>query len=549
MKKSLAHIWVLIPARGGSKGIPRKNMRLLAGKPLILYILEELSDCIDKRQIIVSTDDDVIASISQDYAIIHHRSPETATDHATLDSVAVEVSHWLVSHGADMQDRLITVQPTSPFLKAETIIKCANRLNKSANSVLSVVDDRHLRWKLDDQNKPQPLFSERVNRQWLQPTLKETGGIIGSRIGNIITARTRIVHPVALVEIDNKEGLDIDTYNEWVVAEYYIRRKCIVVRADASTTMGMGHTYRAIALAQELAEHDIHLLTRADESYQLGADFLRGGAYQLETIISEDDFFDKLKELTPDILILDILDTDRAYVEKARKYSKSIVSLENLGTGAQVSDVVINDLYTDVYPQKDHWYGVEYAILDPKFETIKLKQNLAEDVQNILVAFGGTDPRNLTSKTLSALSIIEFKGDVVVVLGPGYLHGNVALEKSSLKGRVLKSVDNMAGLMREADIALTSAGRTVTELMTMGIPTIVLCQNSKELRHTHASSPYGVINLGLGERVETSTLAQHISMLISDYSLRQDMRARSLKAIRRRSNQRIAKKILRAVSS
>lgn len=544
MSESSRQVWILVPARGGSRGIPRKNLRRLSDRPLILHVLTELSMFFEKDRIVVSSDDSEIIALSRSLAVIHHRSPENTADKSTLDDVAVEVAKWLIEQGAKPNNPLITVQPTSPFLKTETIVKSIELLDQGAKSVLSVIDDRRLRWTLDDYNKPKPLFSRRVNRQWLPVTLAETGGIIGSRIEDIIATQTRIVEPIALIQVDKQEGLDIDTYADWAVAEYYFRRKRIVIRADASPTLGMGHVYRAIALAHELSEHSIRLITRGDGEYKLGADFLIDHPYLVETIRAEEEFFDRLAELTPDIVVMDILDTDEVYVRQIRQYVKIIVSLEDLGTGAQAVDVVINDLYTDLYPQQNHWYGIEYAILNPQFETIKPKKDLSQSVENILIVFGGTDPQNLTVKALSALSTINYRGNVTLVLGPGYAHPTIDLSAFGLNGNVMQSVTNMAMVMREADMAITSAGRTVTELMTLGVPMLVMCQNNKELGHTHASSPFGVINLGLGKHVEISTLAQHISMLLSDFSLRRSMRKRALNATRERSNRRVAQQIL-----
>jgi spore coat polysaccharide biosynthesis predicted glycosyltransferase SpsG len=107
----------------------------------------------------------------------------------------------------------------------------------------------------------------------------------------------------------------------------------------------------------------------------------------------------------------------------------------------------------------------------------------------------------------------------------------------------------MADVMREADIAITSAGRTVTELMVLGIPTIALCQNQRELTHTHASSTFGVTNLGLGSEVSAARLAEHIRGLTDDLHVRQTMRARAFAAVAGRSNRRIAERILEAAES
>ncbi len=545
----LSNVWILVPARGGSKGIPRKNLRLLAGTPLILHTLVKLSGVLDldNDRIIVSTDDEEIACISEKYAVIHRRSSRLADDKTTLDEVALDVVNWLIKKKeATLEDYLLTVQPTSPFLSIGTIIRSVDLLVKGAGSVISVVDDRHLRWRLSESGKPKPLFSARVNRQWMSPMWAETGGVIGTRIGSLVNQRTRIVEPVALVEVDEQEGLDIDTHADWAVAEYYARRKKIVIRADASPALGMGHVYRALALAYELSEHDLCIVTRHDGDYSLGERFLTRYPYRIESIQSEEEFIEWLGCTRPDVVILDILDTSEPYVLEVHRYSESVVSLEDLGDGTRAADVVINDLYTDLYPRRNHWYGVEYAILNPQFETAELKP-LSESVDEILVAFGGTDPQNLTMKALLALEEIKYDGSVTVVLGPGYPHGQLKLEVFGLRGVTLRSIDNMPLVMSKADMAITSAGRTVTELMTLGVPTIVMCQNSRELRHTHASSPFGVINLGLGEHIDTSSLAHHISMLISDYSLRSSMRSRSLAAVRNRSNTRVAQKILQSV--
>jgi spore coat polysaccharide biosynthesis predicted glycosyltransferase SpsG len=137
---------------------------------------------------------------------------------------------------------------------------------------------------------------------------------------------------------------------------------------------------------------------------------------------------------------------------------------------------------------------------------------------------------------------------VAVVLGPGYSHGTIDLADYGLSGEVHSSVTNLATLMHRADLAITSAGRTVTELMTQGVPTIAMCQNEREMMHTHASAPFGIVNLGLGEHVDIATLARHIELL-SAPGLRVGMRERMLKAVRHRSNRRIADMILAAYES
>lgn len=542
-------VWLVIPARGGSRGVPGKNLRLLAGRPLLRHTLDRLSGWAPVERTIVSTDDGEIATVARELATVHRRTTGLADDRATLDEVVMEVAAWLLEQGANDSDIVLTLQPTSPFLKRSSILRAVERLREGAASVITVEDDRRLRWTRGEDGKAAPLFRERVNRQWLPESWAETGGIIGARLGAILEHGSRIQQPMALLELDAMEGLDIDDHADWAVAEYYASRRSILIRADAGPDVGMGHVYRAVALAHELAAHDLVLVTRGDGGYALGADFLARTPYRVHRLEGQEAFLPLVETLNPDIAILDILDTEHAFVEAVARHAGFVVNFEDLGPGARRADLVVNDLYTDFLPAENHWYGVAHAVLAPAFERAVHRDDCAEHVERVLVTFGGTDPGNLTERSLDALAHLSFAGEVTVVLGPGYAHAEPELARRRLNGRVVRDVADMAELMRLADVALTSGGRTVTELMTMGVPTIVLCQNTRELRHTHASSPFGIMNLGLGEMVDAEALARYVRMLMDDVALRGDMRRRALQAVRGRSNGAIARRILAAADS
>lgn len=544
--------WVLVPARGGSQGVPGKNLRMLGSRPLILHVLKTVARVLPTNRIVVSTDDEEISRACTGRGLLHLRPPELATPEATLDEVAESVCHWLVAeHGAGSEDFLLTVQPTSPFLSASTIEECMDRLRGPSRTVLTVTDDRHLRWTLDEDGRPRPLFQKRLNRQQLPPTFVETGGVIGCRIGQVIEKGTRIGEPISLVELPESESLDIDTYRDWAIAEFILRRKKVVIRADGGQTLGLGHIYRVLALAYELSEHHLTIVTRSDGEFKLGRDMLGREPYPIRDMDSEADFLPLLDEIRPDIVILDVLDTQAAFTAAVAERAGFVVTIEDLGPGNRLADLVINDLYADPYPQENHWYGVRYALLGRQFDR-RLKglmhgaesDEVPDVISSIIVTFGGADENNLTVKVLDALAALPFEGVVTVVLGPGYGHTIPELHHWKLRGAVLSDVKDMVSLMGAADLAITSGGRTVTELMVVGVPTLVLCQNHRELRHTHASGPFGVMNLGLGKHVAQSTLTEHIRILAEDSSLRADMRSRARRAVRERSNAEISRQIL-----
>ena len=105
----------------------------------------------------------------------------------------------------------------------------------------------------------------------------------------------------------------------------------------------------------------------------------------------------------------------------------------------------------------------------------------------------------------------------------------------------------MPGIMQQADLAISSAGRTITELTCLGIPVICLCQNEKELTHTHASAQFGVVNLGLGSLVDIKTISEHINHLNKSSELRLKLRNRALHETSNRNNKKIIQKILRKI--
>lgn len=545
----MSKVWYLIPARLGSKTIPKKNIRNLCGKPLILYSLETISKFADKNRVIVSTDDDDVKEIVSDYAIIHNRSKKNADDVSTLDDVALEVASYLKGeHSADDNDILITIQPTSPFIQPETINQAIQKQQESGcDTVLTVTDDRHLRWTKDKNGNAIPLFEKRVNRQLMSPVFSETGGIISTTIGYLLKNGTRIGKKVVIIEVDEREGLDIDTFSDWALAEYWKNKLRIYIRVDGSHILGFGHLYRTIAIAQNINNHDLCFVTQNNNGYELGREFLGKHYYPVLEVDSNEHFIDLLSDLNPDIVINDILDTDAGYVKALKEYGCFVVNFEDLGEGNRFADVVINDLYPDVFPKQNHWYGVEHAILNPNFEMIQPKSEPNGNVGNILIAYGGTDPSDLTVKAMKAIQLIGYEGSVKVVIGPG--HSNkIGVEKLAnelpSEVMVMQNVRNMAVLMKGAELALTSAGRTVTELMSVGVPTIAMCQNLREMRHNHATSNFGVVNLGLGRSITKDVLADHIKIFLDDIKLRKDMYARMRSAVRNRSNKNVVDKII-----
>ncbi len=137
MMKNDKEVLVIIPARGGSKGIPRKNIRLLAGYPLIAYSIEIARQSKLVTRIIVSTDDDEIASIAKFYgAEVLKRPLDLSGDHASTASAAKHCLEDQQSKGFYF-DVFVTLQPTNPLRPKELFSEAVKLWDNDCDSVIS----------------------------------------------------------------------------------------------------------------------------------------------------------------------------------------------------------------------------------------------------------------------------------------------------------------------------------------------------------------------------------------------------------------------------
>ena len=536
--------WLVIPARGGSVGVPRKNLRMLLGKPLVAYAIETGLRSTLAERVVVITDDDEIAEVSERYGAQVVREGAAATGGATLDELVIRHLPDLYALGASADDVLLVCQPTCPLVTSDRVLQAMSEFARGAGSVITVKDDRHLGWRLDAEGNPTPDYAARVNRQLLPAQFRESGAIIGARIRDIERTGSRIVEPIALVELPEQEALDIDTFADLVVAEHWLTRLSVVIRADAGPLLGMGHVYRALALAQELARHDVLIVTSAH--LPLGDEFFAQQPFAQVAVSDDYDFLRMVKNRAADLVVLDILDTPAQLIEDIRACCDTkVVSFEDLGPGAALTDLVINDLYGGSAEIGRVLAGPQWSILAPSFESLPRQAVIGAEVSELLVLFGGTDPSGLAAKALRALELAEYRGHVTLVRGMGA--EPIEIDQFDLDIDLAQNVSNMARLMAASDLALSSAGRTLTELSSIGVPTLCLAQNQKELAHTHATEEFGVEMLGLGSSVSEAQLAEAIRELVASPERRQALSQAGLRATAGRSNRAVVQAMLNQV--
>jgi CMP-N,N'-diacetyllegionaminic acid synthase len=215
-------ILALIPARGGSKGVPRKNIRDTAGKPLIAWTIEaaQKSKYIDR--LILSSDDNEIIEVARKWGC---EAPFIRPRELALDSTpGIEpVLHAI--HNVPDYDYIILLQPTSPLRTAEDIDACVEQcLSQGANACVSVVEpDKSPYWmyELNENNRMNPLLKveQMITRRQDMPQVVALNGAVYIAKPDWLLKHSTFLTTETLAFIMPKErSIDVDTeFDLWLV--------------------------------------------------------------------------------------------------------------------------------------------------------------------------------------------------------------------------------------------------------------------------------------------------------------------------------------------
>ena len=218
----------IITARGGSKRIPRKNIRLFLGRPIISYSIEAAIESGLFEEVMVSTDDEEIASIARSCgaSVPFMRSTENGGDHATTYDVLAEVVREYGIRGRGF-DTLCCIYPTAPFVTAEKL-RAASTMLDGADTVLSVVrfsfpPQRGLVGRGDCLSFWHPECAA-ARSQDLEPVFHDAGQFYFCRIPELLSSGLIVGARTKGFEVSELEAQDIDNISDWEIAEIKYRR-------------------------------------------------------------------------------------------------------------------------------------------------------------------------------------------------------------------------------------------------------------------------------------------------------------------------------------
>jgi spore coat polysaccharide biosynthesis predicted glycosyltransferase SpsG len=315
----------------------------------------------------------------------------------------------------------------------------------------------------------------------------------------------------------------------------------------------MGHVFRMLALAQELASAGgcrARFLTRP---FARTLELVEERGFAAEILgEGEGNILPHLAGFgaePPEVLINDVLDTSVEYMEAVRPLAGRIANLDDQGAGLARADLVINALPCRfIAPggavKARYFEGPEYLILAPEFQR---RRPVAGGCASILVTLGGSDTYGFTIPVVQALRQLGELQRIAVVLGPAFQHHHQLAEAVAGDGRfhLLRGVPSLARVMEGQDLAITGGGMTLFEAAALGVPTLALASEDFEQANIGWGQARGFTRaLGEGRKLSPEGIAAEVRSLLGDPAWRREMSLAGPRTVDGQGARRVAELIL-----
>lgn len=291
----------------------------------------------------------------------------------------------------------------------------------------------------------------------------------------------------------------------------------ILIRVDGSRSIGLGHTYRMLALAAVLRDrgHQVGFCSLQDSAANR---LVKRRGFACETYAAGDrsSVVSRVIENTcPQMVLQDILRTDQESVRGIRSQIPfKLVHFDDTGAGLQLADAVINSIvfHWGAYDRQTVnaclYEGPEYAILQRSILSLRRRPRTFRKRRRVLIAVGGSDTQGLTVRLLSAVLACQQEMDIRVNLGPGAVPTAELNEAGNGLGKRVEIVQHSENLLSEfyrSDLVLCGGGVMLYELAALGVPAVAVATEDHEIR-----------NLSFWEDAGTIVSAGHHSSLSTE---------------------------------
>lgn len=341
--------------------------------------------------------------------------------------------------------------------------------------------------------------------------------------------------------------------------------KKLVFRSDGAMLpeIGTGHIVRDIAIADYFVskkickKNEVSFVSRTGGPFRIGSDLVQESGYQLETF--DDDHLEwnspeeskVLKSIDTNLLVIDRLSTDLAWMTDLKSSLKRVVSMDDVGTGAMVADAVINAILHDIPTCESAYLGFDYLVL--KGNSARLKPEVPRKVCRIVVSFGGHDSRNLMEFFLESCQREDMpltKGTLIeLLIGDESKNlvecwtaqaGKIAIRYDVTVSILIRPPDFLERLAK-ADLAVLSGGLTIFDAVSFGVPCIGLPQYLHQLNTLKTLSAKMAVTLGSSEmRLDLISFARLFDEMMNSQDKRQSLKRIGPSLIDRQGIDRVA---------
>jgi len=223
----LANILALIPARGGSKGIPRKNIKILAGKPLLAHSVEQARQTPSINRIAVSTDDIQISEVARQFgAEVIQRPPEISGDTASSESALRHALEYLRLTEGYVPEAVVFLQPTSPLRQSQDIQRAIETFHReAADSLFSACPVHGFIWRntIDKLNSLSYDYRNRPRRQDAPEDLIENGSIYIFKPWILENHNNRLGGKIAVYRMRALDSFQVDEPSDLEMMEQLLK--------------------------------------------------------------------------------------------------------------------------------------------------------------------------------------------------------------------------------------------------------------------------------------------------------------------------------------
>lgn len=227
---------VVIPARGGSKGIPHKNIKLLGGKPLICYAIDAARKFSSDENICVSTDDEAIIKVVEDYGLkVPFKRPDyLATDNAGTNGVLLHALDFYEQKG-NHYDVVVLLQATSPFRRAEDVIEAVKLYDDNIDMVTSVMPAQCNPYYNGFEDNAEGLLTiskgdGTIERRQDAPKVWQQNGAVYVINSTQLKAKGLAgMTKIRKYVMDELHSVDLDNMLDWKIAEIMLEEKLVEI--------------------------------------------------------------------------------------------------------------------------------------------------------------------------------------------------------------------------------------------------------------------------------------------------------------------------------